>query len=140
MPTKVRTLPASFVLLTLLYEKLFERFDNLRVASIENGSQFLPDLLRNLHHAKERNPWHFGEDPEVLFREHVWMNPFWEDDLAEVIDLMGPSRVIFGSDWPHMEGLPNPRDILPTVAGFDTAVQSAFLLDNSQTLAKRRPS
>ena len=131
---------AEDFLLTLIYEKLFERFDNLRVASIENGSQFLPDLLRNVHHAKERNPWHFKEDPEALFREHVWMNPFWEDDLAEVIDLMSPSRVIFGSDWPHMEGLPTPRDILPSVAEFEPAVQSAFLCDNSRSLAQRRPS
>ena len=35
-------------LLTLMYDKLFERFPNLRVASIENGSEFLGDLFRKL--------------------------------------------------------------------------------------------
>ena len=42
------------------------------------------------------------------FREHVWINPFWEDDVDEVVELMGADRVIFGSDWPHIEGLPEP--------------------------------
>ena len=36
------------------------------------------------------------------------MNPFWEDDVTEVSELMGPDHVIFGSDWPHIEGLPHP--------------------------------
>jgi hypothetical protein len=40
----------------------------------------------------------------------VWINPFWEDDVNEIVDLMGDDRVIFGSDWPHIEGLPEPTD------------------------------
>lgn len=131
---------ANDFLLTLAYDKLFERFPNLRVASIENGSQFLPDLLSKLEHAKERNPWHFDEDPVLLFREHVWVNPFWEDDIAEVVALMGAERVIFGSDWPHMEGLPQPRDILPDVEGFDAATRAAFLANNTRSLAQPRPA
>ena len=38
------------------------------------------------------------------------MNPFWEDDVNEVVELMGADRVIFGSDWPHIEGMPKPLD------------------------------
>ena len=45
------------------------------------------------------------------FREHVWINPFWEDDPYEIVDLMGADRVIFGSDWPHIEGMPQPLDL-----------------------------
>jgi hypothetical protein len=33
---------------TLVFEKLFERFPNLRIASVENGSEFLPDLFKKL--------------------------------------------------------------------------------------------
>jgi predicted TIM-barrel fold metal-dependent hydrolase len=117
---------------------LFERFPNVRVASVENGSGFLPELLRNLANAKERNPWHFKRDPEVLFREHVYMSPFWEDDLEEVIGLMGSERVIFGSDWPHMEGLPDPRDILEEQAGLSDEVSRRFLHDTTLELTKRR--
>jgi len=131
---------ANDFLLDLAYEKVFERFANLRIASIENGSGFLPDLLRQLRHAKERNPWHFGEDPVALFREHVWINPFWEDDVENVVDLMGPERVIFGSDWPHMEGLPEPRGILSQIDGLDSQAKSRFLGDNARELTTRRPA
>ena len=55
-------------------------------------------------------PGYFAEDPVVTFRRHVWINPFWEDDVDEIVDLMGDDRVIFGSDWPHIEGLPEPTD------------------------------
>ncbi len=121
-------------LLTLVFEKLFERFDDLRFASIENGSGFLPDLFRYIESAKVRNPWHFGEDPVELFKKHVWINPFWEDDVAVVIDQMGAERVIFGSDWPHMEGLPEPRDILSEIDSLDATTKQRFLGENAAEL------
>jgi len=131
---------ANDFLLTLAYEKIFERFPNLRIASIENGAQFLPDLFRKLELAKQRNPWHFDEDPSALFREHVWMNPFWEDDLTEVVEMMGPDRVIFGSDWPHMEGLPEPRQGVAELAAFDAVPRQKILSDNTRGLSERRPA
>ncbi len=131
---------ANDFLLTLCYDLLFERFPNLRIASIENGSGFIPDLLRNLRHAKDRNPWHFKEDPEQLFREHVFVNPFWEDHIAEVVEWMGAERVIFGSDWPHMEGLPAPADIASEIASLDEATRRAFLCENTRALARTRPA
>ena len=38
----------------------------------------------------------------------VYVIPFCEDRLAELIDVIGPERVLFGSDYPHPEGLANP--------------------------------
>ena len=37
---------------------------------------------------------------------------------------MGADRVIFGSDWPHIEGMPEPLDYLRDVAHFDAATQA----------------
>jgi predicted TIM-barrel fold metal-dependent hydrolase len=129
---------ANDFLLDLCYKKVFERFPRLRIASIENGSAFLTNLLKQLEHAKRRNPWHFGEDPVALFREHVWINPFWEDDVEELVALMGPEHVIFGSDWPHMEGLPEPRGILEEIGGLDEKAQESFLCGNARRLNERR--
>ena len=97
-------------LATLILEKLFDRFPNVRVASVENGSEFLAPLFRKLRTTTRRMPGYFSEDPVVTFRRHVWINPFWEDDVNEIVELMGDDRVIFGSDWPHVEGLPEPTD------------------------------
>ncbi len=130
---------ANDYLFSIACDNLFERFPNLRIASIENGSGFLPDLLTQLSHAKNRNPWHFKEDPVELFKEHVYMRPGWEDGWVEVLALMGPELVLYGSDWPHMEGLPQPRDILDELPKVEAGVLSSFLRDNTVSLTERRP-
>ncbi len=125
-------------LASLMFDKLFERFPNVRIASVENGSEFLPELLRALHHSAERTPSYYGQDPVQGFKEHVWINPFWEDDIREIIDLMGEDRVIVGSDWPHMEGLEHPRDILDEIEDIALPVQQKILHDNAASLNQRR--
>ena len=95
-------------LLSMTLAGHFKKFPNLRIASIENGAEFLPDLFRKLRSQDKKMPGYFGEDPVEQFRRHVWVNPFWEDDLETVVSLMGADRVIFGSDWPHIEALPAP--------------------------------
>ncbi len=121
-------------LASLVFDKLFERFPKLRIASVENGSEFLGDLLRAFDRSKERTPGYYTDDPADSFKEHVWINPFWEDDIAEIIGHMGPDRVIVGSDWPHMEGLAHPKDILEEIEDIPVAVQSKILHDNAANL------
>ncbi|MEI8001603.1 MAG: amidohydrolase family protein [Actinomycetes bacterium] len=127
-------------LITLVLDDLFGRFPNLRVASVENGSEFLPDLFRKLRSTAKKMPGMFREDPVETFRRHVWMNPFWEDDVQEVVDLMGADRVIFGSDWPHIEGMPQPLDYVKELKEFSDADQQLILRDNARELTLRRPA
>jgi predicted TIM-barrel fold metal-dependent hydrolase len=127
-------------LITLVFGKLFDRFPNLRVASVENGSEFLPDLFKKLASTQRKMPGYFADDPADTFREHVWINPFWEDDVYEVIDLMGADRVIFGSDWPHIEGMPQPLDYVNELKELDEADRRLVLRDNAMALNTRRPA
>jgi predicted TIM-barrel fold metal-dependent hydrolase len=129
-------------LITLAYERLFERFPNLRIASVENGAEFLPDLFRKLRQSRDRlrNQGYYKEDPGLLFKEHVWINPFWEDDVNEVVAAMGADRVIFGSDWPHIEGMPAPLDYVAEVAHFSEADRRRILRENALELNQRRPA
>ena len=121
-------------LATVMFDKLFERFPNVRMAAIENGSEYLPDLFRKLASSAKRMPGYYKEDPVELFKRHVWINPFWEDDLHEVVDMMGADRVIFGSDWPHIEGMPAPRDYLAELGGFSDADVQRIVRDNAREL------
>jgi predicted TIM-barrel fold metal-dependent hydrolase len=125
-------------LVTLVFEKLFERFPNLRVASVENGSEYLADLFRKLRQTHCRMPRYFGADPVETFRRHVWINPFWEDDVDELTALMGAERVIFGSDWPHIEGMPQPLDYVPELAKLDDEAKRRILRENARELNERR--
>ncbi len=128
-------------LLTFAFDKMFERFPNLRICSVESGSGFLGDLFVKLEHSKQRMPWYYKEDPAELFRRNVWINPFWEDKMTDVVAHMGVDRVIYGSDWPHMEGMEQPRDILEEgeLDPFSLADQAKILYENSAALNERRP-
>jgi predicted TIM-barrel fold metal-dependent hydrolase len=127
-------------LVTLVLEKLFDRFPNVRIASVENGSEFLAPLFRKLRGSARKMPGYFSEDPVETFRRHVWINPFWEDDVNEIVDLMGDDRVIFGSDWPHIEGLPEPTDWVTELQKLDPSSVPKIMGANTEGLNKRRPA
>lgn len=75
----------------------------------------LPGMFDRLQvTARKMNGW-FPEDLVETFRRHVWVNPFWEDQVDDVIGAVGTDRVIFGSDWPHIEALPEPLDYVREV-------------------------
>ncbi len=57
-------------------------------------------------------PQAFPEDPIQAFKRCVYVAPFWEDDFKQMADLCGIDRVIFGSDWPHPEGLSDPINLV----------------------------
>ena len=124
-------------LLSMVLSNLFARVPRLRVASVENGAEFVPDLFRKLRSQDRKMPGWFKDDPVEIFRRHIWINPFWEDNLESVVDWVGADRVIFGSDWPHIEALPEPLDYLPETKPLSDADRRLVLHDNAVALATR---
>jgi predicted TIM-barrel fold metal-dependent hydrolase len=53
---------------------------------------------------------------------------------------MGADRVIFGSDWPHIEGMPDPLDYVSEISKLDDTKQRRILRDNTLELNERRPA
>jgi len=131
---------AGDFVISSVFEKMFERFPNLRMASVENGSAFLPDTVAKLTSTHHKMPGYFAEHPVETMRRHWWINPFWEDDVAEVVDIMGADRVIFGSDWPHIEGMPTPLVYVDELKAFDDATRRLILRDNVMDLNTPRPA
>ena len=117
-----------------MFAKHFERFPNLRVASVENGSTFLRDLFAKLRSQVNKTPGYYTEDPVETFRRHIWINPFWEDDLVSVVEWVGAERVLFGSDWPHIEALPEPLDYLRETKPLSDVDRKKVLYDNAMEL------
>jgi predicted TIM-barrel fold metal-dependent hydrolase len=95
-----------------LCHKVFDRFPGLRFASVENGASWAPALLHRLDDAANRNPGFFAEHPREQFGEHVWITPFWEDDVASLLADVRADRLLLGSDWPHAEGTREPADFV----------------------------
>jgi predicted TIM-barrel fold metal-dependent hydrolase len=127
-------------LVSLVFENHLTRFANLRIASVENGATFLPDMFRKLRSTALRMPGYFADDPADIFKQHVWINPFWEDDVHEVVDYMGADRVLFGSDWPHIEALPDPLDYLVELKDFEPDDRRKILFDNVTELTALQPT
>jgi predicted TIM-barrel fold metal-dependent hydrolase len=96
---------------------LFERFPRLRMASVENGASWIPDLLHRLDDAANRNPGYFRQHPREAFGEHVWVTPFWEDDVASIAPDVRIDRLLLGSDWPHAEGTVEPAQFITETLG-----------------------
>lgn len=130
---------AQDFIITSVFEKLFDRFPNVRMASVENGSEFLGDACNKLTSTAKKMPGYFSEDPVETLRTNWWINPFWEDDVHEVARIMGTDRVLFGSDWPHIEGMPDPLNYLPELKAFSDEDQRRILLDNVTELNTPRP-
>ena len=121
-------------LLSMVLENQFAKYPNLRVASVENGAEFLPDLFRKLRSVDKKMRGYFAEDPVEIFKRHIWVNPFWEDDLVSVVDWVGADRVLFGSDWPHIEALPEPLDYLRETKPLSDVDRKRVLYDNAMEL------
>jgi predicted TIM-barrel fold metal-dependent hydrolase len=124
----------------LICHGVLERFPNLRLASIENGAMWVPDLLRNLKDSYGKMPIAFKQDPVEQFREHVWVAPYYEDDMAMLKDAVGIERLLFGSDFPHTEGLPDPTMFVKDIPTFDDAEVKAIMRDNVLELMTPRPA
>ncbi len=115
--------------------KLFERFPKLRMVSVENGAFWLPDVLHRLDDAANRNPGYFEHHPSDALRQHVWVTPFWEDDIPDLIGSFPAERFLLGSDWPHAEGTRQPFDfVTDTLAGVSEAAVQRIAFDNAVDL------
>ncbi|MDT3440174.1 MULTISPECIES: amidohydrolase family protein [unclassified Pseudofrankia] len=100
--------PLEDSLAALACENVLSRFPNLKVAVVEAGSEWLPGLFARLADAYKKMPQAFDEHPVDVIRRNVYISPFHEDNLAQLVELMGAEHVMFGSDYPHPEGLAEP--------------------------------
>jgi predicted TIM-barrel fold metal-dependent hydrolase len=122
---------------SLVVHGAFTRHPGLRIASIENGSDWIQVLVKHLKKQANQTPWAFAEDPLETIRRHVWVTPYLEEDLGALADLIGADRVLFGSDWPHGEGVARPLDFLEELGGFDEATTQRIMRDNCLELLGR---
>jgi predicted TIM-barrel fold metal-dependent hydrolase len=84
------------------------RFPELKIAVIENGATWLAPLLVTMADVYKKAPEGFAGDPVAAIKRSIHVSPFWEEDLSALSDLIGAERILFGSDFPHPEGLAEP--------------------------------
>jgi predicted TIM-barrel fold metal-dependent hydrolase len=127
--------------LALVLGNVFGRFPDLRVASVELGGEWVEYCLHVLDHSGGLVGRHieaFGqvidERPSEIFKRHIWVSPFPEDDVPRLAEVIGPDRVLFGSDWPHLEGTPQPADYMAHLGELAPADVRQIMRDNALAL------
>jgi predicted TIM-barrel fold metal-dependent hydrolase len=129
--------PIFDMMAAMICHGVFDRHPKLRVATLELGAAWAPELLRRFRVAYGKTPQLFGRDPVESFREHVWIAPFYEDNILNVRDEIGANRILLGSDWPHPEGLAEPRAWLPDFIALSNEERRMALRDNLKELSGR---
>ena len=119
---------------SMLVDGVFSRFPALRVASVENGSDWVALLVKRLAKQANQTPWDFDEAPVDTIRRHLWVTPYYEEDIEALAELVGVDKVLFGSDWPHGEGLARPTDFVEELDAFDAADVRRMMRDNALDL------
>ena len=109
--------PVVETLSSMIFWNFFARFPNIRLLSAENGSEWVPAMLIKMDKCRgmaKNGYWPGGqlkERPSHIFKRHVGVVAYPEDDLKTVIELVGSHEwLLNGSDFPHAEGVPLPRD------------------------------
>jgi hypothetical protein len=128
--------PIADTLTALVADNVFGRFPRLRIWSVEYGSSWVAPLLRKLDHIARlfsKDLWRFGAPPgkpSELLSRHLWVSPFFEDDVPGLCDALGVSQVVAGSDYPHPEGLADPFEFADELDSLPPASQRLILRDN----------
>jgi predicted TIM-barrel fold metal-dependent hydrolase len=114
--------PIMDTIAALVFHNLFGRFPNVNVISVENGSLFVPYLMAVMDKMKgmgRNGPWIGGYvpgRPSEVIKRHLFVSPYHEEDIVALADAIGSSQVVFGSDYPHPEGLAEPSDFADAIA------------------------
>jgi predicted TIM-barrel fold metal-dependent hydrolase len=119
---------------SMIVHGVFTRHPKLRAASIENGSYFVHRLIKRLKKAANNQPKYFPEDPVEQLRSNVWIAPYYEDDLPQLAEVIGVDKIMFGSDWPHGEGLESPVSFTEELTAFNEADIRKIMRDNALDL------
>ena len=107
---------------------------DVRIGVVENGGSWAPRLLEAFDRVYTKQRGKFSEHPSDTFRRHVWVNPFHEDDISNLIDVLGADRVLFGSDFPHPEGLAEPASFVDELSHLPAPTVEKVMGSNLKTL------
>jgi predicted TIM-barrel fold metal-dependent hydrolase len=109
--------PIEDTVAALICHGALSRHPELKIAVIENGSSWVEPLMKALKNQYKKMPQDFLENPLEVFKRNIFISPFWEEDLGELAAMIGEDNVLFGSDYPHPEGLAEPASYLKELEG-----------------------
>ena len=133
--------PITDTISALIFDNVFGRYPDVRVLVSEFGAEWVPHFIRHMDKSRgmaRNGPWLGGpltQRPSQIFRQHVRVVPYPEDDTVELVERLGTTEcLLMGSDWPHAEGLREPADFYAKVERLGEDARRRFLRDNGLSL------
>ena len=136
--------PAMELTSALILHNFFGRFPNIHVCLSEMGTVWLPYTLRKMDHAflmgrkaKWSETGRLDRRPSQIFRDHFVIAPFPEENVRRVVDEVGIEPIVFGSDFPHGEGLAYPSKYVESqLSSFTEEEQRRIMRDNLENFLR----
>jgi predicted TIM-barrel fold metal-dependent hydrolase len=126
--------PIMETLSAMMFHGFFSRFPKINVLIAEFGTVWLPYLLRKLDHAMmlgRRPKWGaLPGRPTSVFKDRCVVAPYPEENVHRAMEVVGTDCVVFGSDFPHSEGIPDPMQYVLTLKDLDDTDVRKIMRDN----------
>jgi predicted TIM-barrel fold metal-dependent hydrolase len=142
---KAHTLEHPFAILiqftSLMFDGVYERFPELRVAYLESGVGWVPYMMDRMDDEFEKRgkrwcPFLRRKPSEYIRDGHIYFTcEVGERTLPYVLELLGEDRILFASDYPHERARPQ---FLHDIPGFvertdlSDKVKEKILLHNTR--------
>jgi predicted TIM-barrel fold metal-dependent hydrolase len=113
------------------------RFPGLRFMPVEYPSDWIRPFYTKVQRAWEASPVIFDENPVDVFNRNIYVHAFHEPDPAGLVAMGIPvDHIMFGSDFPHPEGMADPLAYSEIVSDM-SADDQAFIMGGSIEQALR---
>ena len=95
---------------------------------VEFAATWIRPFVQHTQEAYEESPVLFDEDPFEVFKRNIYLHVFHEPDPKGLLDLGLPAdRLMFGSDFPHPEGMADPLAYSEVVADLPAENQALIM-------------
>ncbi|MGE0879849.1 MAG: amidohydrolase family protein [Acidimicrobiia bacterium] len=127
--------PAMELTAGLILQDFFGRFPNIKVCLSEMGTVWVPYTMRKMDHSfmlgRKSAFGKLTKRPSQIFKEHFVVAPYPEENVTRVVAEVGIEPIVFGSDFPHGEGLAYPAGyVTAQLSNFSDADQKRIMRDN----------
>ncbi|MEO8692681.1 MAG: amidohydrolase family protein [Acidimicrobiales bacterium] len=130
----------------IIFSGVFERFPGLRIVSAEHEVGWLPFFVERMDYtytqrATKGHRFAAGTLPSDFVRNNVWAQFCEDPSAAAVAQAVGSDRILWGSDYPHSEGLfPRSREVFADrTALLDATARQRIATDNAALLYQIDP-
>jgi predicted TIM-barrel fold metal-dependent hydrolase len=136
--------PIEDTLSAIIFDNVFGRHPDLMCLVAEHGAEWVPHFVRHMDKSRgmgRNGPWIGGkltERPSEIFRRHVRVAPYPEDDIPGIVEDLGHvDSIVMGSDFPHAEGLAEPAEFAKLLDPLDEVTVRRIMRDNAEALFAR---